>query len=202
MAGRATHARAGPGTASASLSSRGGLGRSAGPPWPILDRPNQLKYPESELRVVAAVDQDSIVAEFACSNRMSTWTEYLCLTSSVPGRSITLESKSREVLGSEETLASQDVAWPDGFDPDDEDCGDRPWPLAINGKQVVACEDGYYLGSNLELHSDGAAATFTWNDWKAAERWIRAYYGEAFVRVDDLQLQAIELAFQDITRGQ
>jgi hypothetical protein len=101
------------------------------------------------------------------------------MTSSRDG-SITLVSKSREVLGADSMLDDQDVEWPEGFDPDDEDCADIPWPISINGKEVVDCEDGIYLGAELLPHGEASPVTFKRGEWKAAKEWVVEYYRRAF----------------------
>ncbi|MDX8463984.1 hypothetical protein, partial [Mesorhizobium humile] len=89
-----------------------------------------------------------------------------------------------------------DVVWPKGFDPDDEDRDEPPWPVSIGGKEVAACEDGIYLGATLLPHSDGSTATFNPGESGAAEEWVLGYYRDAFANVDDATLRTIETALE------
>lgn len=109
--------------------------------------------------------------------------------------SVTLTSKSREVLGDDASLDGHDVVWPAGFDPADEDYDERPWPVSIGGKEVVACEDGIYLGAELLPHSDGSTATFNPGESGAAEEWVLGY-SDTFANVDDATLRTIKTALE------
>jgi hypothetical protein len=141
------------------------------------------------------VDQEHIIGTFNFSTMASSWTEHLCMEVAKDG-SLTLTSKSREVLGADGSLSDNDVVWPDGFDPDDEDCDDRPLPVSIGGKKVVDLEDGFYLGEELLPHSDDATATFYPGDSEAAADWVLEYYRDAFPSVNDETLKAIKAALE------
>lgn len=140
------------------------------------------------------MDDARIIGAFPCSNRASTWTEYLCMTE-LPVGFIRLASKSREVLCDDGSLEDHTVVWPDGYDPDDEDCDEQRWPVSIDGKLVVEFEDGIYLGEELEP-IDGAAATFARGDWSEARRWILDHYESAYAVVDEATLAKIQLTFE------
>lgn len=141
------------------------------------------------------IDDNRIIGVFNCSNMASSWTEYLCMEVS-PDGSVTLTSKSREVLGADWSLENDDVVWPEGFDPVTEDCDEQPWPVSIGGKEVAACEDGIYLGTALLPHSDGSTATFKPGESDAAEEWVQQYYRDAFANMDEETLRTIKAALE------
>lgn len=140
------------------------------------------------------MDDNHIIGVFHCSNMASTWTEYLCMEV-LPDGSLELTSKSREVLGADGALGD-DVVWPEGFDPEDEDCDNQPWPISIGGKQVVTCEDGIYLGAELGPHSDGSSATFEPGESVEAVNWVLRYYRDVFANVDEETLRTIKAALE------
>lgn len=154
-------------------------------------RPASDSHPHGAVNV----DQEHIIGTFNISTMASRWTEYLCMEVATDG-SVTLTSKSREVLGADWSLEDDDVVWPDGFDPDDEDCDDRPLPVSIGGKKVIDLEDGCYLGDKLLPHSDGATATFKPGNSDAAANWVLEYYRDAFPSVADETLRAIKAALE------
>jgi hypothetical protein len=124
------------------------------------------------------MDDNHIIGVFNRSSMASTWTEYLCMEVS-PNGSVTLTSKSREVLTDHVHWTSNDVVWPEGFDPNDENCDEQPWPVSIDGTEIVACEDGIYLGDDLGQHSDGSSATFKPGETEAAEQYVEDDQGSA-----------------------
>ena len=108
--------------------------------------------------------------------------------------SVTLTSKSHEVLGSAGFLGDG-VVWPEGYDPDADSDDEPPLPISIGGEKVVACEDGCYLGSGLGPHSDDSTATFKRGEWQEAQEWLLQYYGSADY-LDDAALEKIEAALK------
>jgi hypothetical protein len=71
---------------------------------------------------------------------VSSWTEYLCLERA-DEENYTLSVRGYEVLG-------------ELSDFYDEEIGDHRIPSAINGSEVVRCEDGYVLGGKLSITND------------------------------------------------
>jgi hypothetical protein len=127
------------------------------------------------------MDEERVIAAFEQATLASCWTDYLCMEARQDG-SIKFTMKGREVLAMAGELDSFNVVWPDGYDPDNDEAGECPWPISIDGNEVVACEDGIYLGKKLVPKDDGATTTFGPKENEEARKWVLENYGDAAAR--------------------
>ena len=140
--------------------------------------------------------QDEVIAVCRCSNMASSWTEYLCMEIA-PDGSVTLTSKSHKVLGFYGEVPDEEIVWPEGFDPEDEDCDERPLPVSIYGMKVADVEDGIYVGEALQPHSDDSTATFKPGEAVKAVDWVLSYYRGAYAKVGEETLSKVRAALRE-----